>query len=135
MRTPSLLRFISAKRSFRYRLIVSFCILSIVPVIVIQIVSYYNIADKLQKKIDALENTNLLQTRKIIRTNLNFYEDLLYQMYTDDRIIDLVNKVNSGDNVEFNSGQLRQGAAFLRLRHALRAIDRRPDQRREDGVR
>ena len=108
MRTPSLLRFISAKRSFRYRLIVSFCILSIVPVIVIQIVSYYNIADKLQKKIDALENTNLLQTRKIIRTNLNFYEDLLYQMYTDDRIIDLVNKVNGGDNVEFNSGQLRR---------------------------
>ena len=108
MRMPSLLRFVSAKRSFRYRLIVSFCILSIMPVIVIQIVSYYNIADKLQNKIDALENTNLVQTRKIIRTKLDFYEDLLYQMYTDDRIIELVNKVNGGENVEFNSGQLRR---------------------------
>jgi two-component system sensor histidine kinase YesM len=78
------------------------------PVIVIQVVSYYDIADKLQKKIDALENTNLVQTRKIIRTKLDFYEDLLYQMYTDDRIIDLVNKVNGGENVEFNSGQLRR---------------------------
>jgi two-component system sensor histidine kinase YesM len=108
MRMPSLLRFVSAKRSFRYRLIVSFCILSIMPVIVIQIVSYYNIADKLQNKIDALENTNLVQTRKIIRTKLDFYEDLLYQMYTDDRIMELVNKVNGGENVEFNSGQLRR---------------------------
>jgi len=108
MRMPSLLRFVSSKRSFRYRLIVSFCILSIMPVIVIQIVSYYDIADKLQKKIDGLENTNLVQTRKIIRTKLDFYEDLLYQMYTDDRIIELVNKVNGGENVEFNSGQLRR---------------------------
>ena len=48
MRMRSLLRFMSAKRSFRYRLIVFFCILSIMPVIVIQIVSYYNTADKLQ---------------------------------------------------------------------------------------
>jgi two-component system sensor histidine kinase YesM len=108
MRMPSLLRFVSAKRSFRYRLIVSFCILSIMPVIVIQIVSYYNTADKLQKKIDALENVNLVQTRKTIRTKLDFYEDLLHQMYTDDRIIDLVNKVNDGENEEFYSGQLRR---------------------------
>ena len=79
-------RFSSKKRSFKYRLIVSFCILSIMPVIILQIVSYYDIAGNLQKKIDALENINLVQTRKIIRTNLDFYEDLLYQMYTDDHI-------------------------------------------------
>ena len=108
MRMPSLLRFMSAKRSFRYRLIVSFCILSIMPVIVIQIVSYYNTADKLQNKIDALENVNLVQTRKTIRTKLDFYEDLLHQMYTDDHVIDLVNKVNDGENQEFYSGQLRR---------------------------
>ncbi len=108
MRMPSLPRFASAKRSFRYRLIVSFCILSIMPVIVIQVVSYYNTADKLQKKIDALENVNLVQTLKTIRTKMDFYEDLLHQMYTDDRIIDLVNRVNDGENEEFYSGQLRR---------------------------
>ncbi len=108
MRTPSPLRFLSEKRSFKYRLIVSFCLLSIMPVIVIQVVSYYTLAGKLQKKIDALENTNLLQTRKIIRTNLDFYEDLLAQMYTDDHLINLVDTLNGGANVEFISGQLRK---------------------------
>jgi two-component system sensor histidine kinase YesM len=101
-------RFSSKKRSFKYRLIVAFCILSIMPIIILQVVSYYDIARSLQKKIDALENVNLVQTRKIIRTNLDFYEDLLYQMYTDDHIVDLVNRLNAGQDVEFNSGQLRR---------------------------
>ncbi len=106
IRSPA--RFPSAKRSFKYRLIVSFCLLSIIPVILIQIFSYYNIAGKLQKKIDALENINLVQTRKIIRTNLDFYEDLLSQMYTDDHLIGLVDELNGGENAEFISGQLRR---------------------------
>jgi len=101
-------RFASARRSFKYRLIVSFCIISIIPVIIIQIISYYNIAGKLQKKIDALENINLVQTSKIIRTNLDFYDDLLYQMYTDDHLIELANRLNAGENVEFTSGQLHR---------------------------
>jgi two-component system, sensor histidine kinase YesM len=104
----SLERFSSLKRSFKYRLIVSFCLLSIMPVIIIQVAAYYNTAEKIQRKIDALENTNLLQTRKIIRTNLDFYEDLLRQMYTDDHLIELVNALNGGENVEFVSGQLRR---------------------------
>jgi two-component system sensor histidine kinase YesM len=108
MKASSLARFLSGKRSFKYRLIVSFCIISIMPVIIIQIVSYYNLAGKLQKKIDALENINLVQTSKIVSTKLDFYEDLLYQMYTDDHLIELVNKLNGDENIEFNSGQLRR---------------------------
>jgi two-component system, sensor histidine kinase YesM len=108
MRSFSFARFSSVKRSFKYRLIISFCLLSIIPVISIQIFSYYHFAVKLQRKIDDLEKINLVQTRKIIRTNLNFYEDLLYQMYTDDHLIELVNKLNNGEDIEFNSGQLHR---------------------------
>jgi two-component system, sensor histidine kinase YesM len=108
MRPQVLARFSSVKRSLKYRLIVSFCLLSIAPLTVMQVVSYYDIAGKLQKKIDALENINLVQTRKIIRTSLDFYEDLLYQMYTDDHLIELVNELNEGENSEFVSGQLRR---------------------------
>jgi two-component system sensor histidine kinase YesM len=62
----------------------------------------------LQRKFDALENTNLVQTRKIIGTKLDFYDDLLYQMYTDDHLIDLMKELNAGENIEFTSGQLRR---------------------------
>jgi len=96
------------KRSIKYRLIVSFCVLSIIPMLAAQLVSYYSLAGALQKKVDALEGVNLLQTRKILSTKLEFYEDLLYQMYTDDRLIDLMKKLDEGEDVEFTSGQLRR---------------------------
>lgn len=96
------------KKSIKYRLIVAFCFLSILPMIVAQLVSYYSLVGILQRKIDVLENDNLLQTRKIIGTKLDFYQDLLYQMYTDDRMIDLMERLNAGEDVEFTAGQLRR---------------------------
>lgn len=98
----------SLRRSFKYRLIAAFCILSITPVILVQTTSYYNLARILQKNIDTLEQSNLVQTRKIIRTKLDFYEDLLYQLYTDDHIIELIAKIDAGENAEFNSYLLRR---------------------------
>jgi two-component system sensor histidine kinase YesM len=96
------------EKSIKYRLIVAFCLLSILPMIVAQVVSYYSLVGILQRKIDVLENDNLLQTRKIIGTKLDFYQDLLYQMYTDDRMIDLMERLNEGQDVEFTTGQLRR---------------------------
>jgi two-component system sensor histidine kinase YesM len=96
------------KRSIKFRLVVSFCVLSIFPVIVAQVAAYYNMAGILQRKFDAMERANLVQTGKILSTKLDFYEDLLYQMYTDDRLIDLMKRLNAGEDVEFTSGQLRR---------------------------
>jgi two-component system sensor histidine kinase YesM len=98
----------SLNRSFKYRLIAAFCALSIFPVILVQTTSFYNLARILRNNIDTLERSNLVQTRKIVRTKLDFYEDLLYQMYTDDHIIELIGKVDAGDNAEFNSYLLRR---------------------------
>lgn len=94
--------------SIKRRLILAFCLLSIFPMIVAQLVSYYSLVGILQRKIDALENVNLLQTKKIISTKLDFYQDLLYQMYTDDHMIDLMKRLNAGEDVEFTAGQLRR---------------------------
>ena len=108
MKIPDLHLALSRKRSFKYRLIAAFCIVSIFPVILVQTASSYNIAGILQKNVDALERSNLVQTRKIIRTKLDFYGDLLYQLYTDDRIIRLIDEIEAGADVEFNSSLLRR---------------------------
>ncbi|MDF2941877.1 MAG: yehU 12 [Herbinix sp.] len=97
-----------SKKSFKYRLIVYFCWISIIPIIVMIIVSYYNIATMVQSNVDELTDINLAQTDKNITTVLSSYEDLLYQMYTDDDMVALVDKINAGDNIEVSRNQLRR---------------------------
>lgn len=96
------------KRSFKYRLIVSFCLISIIPIIVMNIISYYKIATNVQKNVDKLSETNLAQTKNNINLALSSYEDLLYQMYTDDYIVELVDKINRNQDIAVSRNQLRR---------------------------
>lgn len=96
------------KRSFKHRLIVSFCIVSIIPIIMINIYSYYNIKNKVLDNMDELKSFSLEQVNTNIKTVLSSYEDLLYQMYTDDDIVAYVDKINAGDNVAVSRYQLRR---------------------------
>ncbi|MGE5614678.1 MAG: cache domain-containing sensor histidine kinase [Bacillota bacterium] len=96
------------RKSFRFKLIVAFYAVSIVPVIIIQLVLYYNIVAIIQSNVDELVDINLVQTQKSIGTVLSSYEDILYQMYTNDNIVELVDKINAGQDVEVNVNQLRR---------------------------
>jgi len=73
-----------------------------------QLLFFYNIVDTMQNNVDELVDINLVQTQKSIKTSLSSYEDILYQMYTDDYIVELVDKINAGKDVEVNSNQLRR---------------------------
>lgn len=95
-------------KSFRFKLIVAFYVVSFVPIIIMQLLFFYNIVDTMQNNVDELVDINLVQTQKSIKTSLSSYEDILYQMYTDDYIVELVDKINAGKDVEVNSNQLRR---------------------------
>jgi len=101
------------KRSFKNRLIVSFCLVSIIPIILLNFVSYYNIAVKVQENVDELKQFNLQQTKINIKTVLSSYEDLLYQMYTDDDIVTLVDNINSNVKTAVSRNQLRRALRGL----------------------
>lgn len=101
------------KKSFKYRLIVSFCLISIIPIIVMNIISYYNISTIVQKNVDELTDINLAQTKNNIKTVLSSYEDLLYQMYTDDNIVELVDKININQDIAVSRNQLRRTLSGL----------------------
>lgn len=47
------------KKSFKYRLIVYFCLISIIPIIVMNMVSYYNTSKLVQTNVDDLTDINL----------------------------------------------------------------------------
>ncbi|RED64817.1 cache domain-containing sensor histidine kinase [Cohnella lupini] len=81
--------------SFRNKLIVSFLLVSLLPVLMVQMISYYVSAGAMEKKIDNLVQANLLQTSKNLDTSLNAYADILFQIFTDDDVMELTKEINN----------------------------------------
>ncbi|WP_172675846.1 sensor histidine kinase [Propionispora sp. 2/2-37] len=51
---------------------------------------------------------NLLQTQKSLQLIISTYDYMLYQMYTDRQVIDIIDHINKGENIEENSIALTQ---------------------------
>ncbi|WP_337102418.1 sensor histidine kinase [Paenibacillus sp. YIM B09110] len=93
--------------SYRNKLILSFMLVSLLPVIVVQIVSYYVSTDAMKQKTDVLVQANLLQTSKNLDTSLKAYDDLLFQIITNDEIVGLLREINNPtDSLELSKRKL-----------------------------
>ncbi|WP_446692499.1 hypothetical protein, partial [Ruminiclostridium cellobioparum] len=77
------------KMSFKSKLIFSFIFVSIIPILLVQSISYFNTTSAMKENVNELITYNLAQTEKNLNTTLNSYMDILYQIYTDDEIIEL----------------------------------------------
>lgn len=98
----------TSKRSFRFQLITSFVLISVLPLFLIQTISAYFITDSMSKNIDEIIDLNLVQTRKSLDLTFSSYEDFLYQIYTNDEIIENMNNINGGHEIAVNVNQLRR---------------------------
>jgi len=93
--------------SFRNKLIVSFILVSLLPVVIVQMISYYVSSAAMRNKIDVLVHANLLQTSKNLDTSLQAYGDIVQQIITNDDLIDLINSINEQhDDVELSKRKL-----------------------------
>jgi len=93
--------------SFRNKLIVSFVLVSLLPVLAVQMISYYVSTDAMNNKIDDLVGTNLLQTSKTLDVSMRAYEDLLFQIITNDDVMNLVKSINEPNkDVELDKRKL-----------------------------
>lgn len=90
------------------RLIGAFCITSIIPIIILNLFSYYNTSNIVRDNARELTHANLLQTKSSLDVWLESYEDILFQIYTDDDIVELIDKINSGEDVSVSRNQLRR---------------------------
>lgn len=104
----AILKRYSKPHSIKYRLLVIFCLVSIVPMIIMNIISYINISDIVESNLKEYASTSLLQTHKSVQTIISSYEDLLYQLYTDDNIVELINKINENQDIAVSKNQLRR---------------------------
>lgn len=96
------------KASLQAKLIRLFSVTSIIPILLLSLFSYYNISDIIRKNIEELTIKNLEQTANTLKLKLKSYEDLLYQMYTDDNIVALVDKINNEEDLAVSVNQLRR---------------------------
>lgn len=96
------------RKSIRIRLVTAFIVTSVVPILLINILSYYNTSRLVQQNVESMTKANLEQTRVSLDVWLDSYEDILFQGYTDDFIVELVDKINAGEDVANNRKQLRK---------------------------
>lgn len=82
-------------------------LVSLLPVVLVQIISYYVSSSAMKDKIDVLVRANLLQTSKSMDTSIQAYDDIINQIITNDEVIQLVNAVNSAkSNIELSKRRL-----------------------------
>ena len=103
------------RKSLGAKLVLSFMITSIIPIILMNLFSYYNTTGIVRDSITEMTEYNLEQTRS--------YRDLLYQIYSDDEVIGMVGRLNEGENIIVNKNQLqRKLRGFFYTKEYVRSI-------------
>lgn len=100
-------------KSLRTRMLLAFCLIAIIPNIIISIISLGNTVDIVKRKVTELTQSNLEQVNRNMNLTLAGYEDLLLQLYTDENIVELIEGINHGENISLYRSQL-----IRRLRQA-----------------
>ena len=101
--------YVQKKRwSLKSRLILAFLATSIIPVIAMNLFSYYNTSKIVTDHVKELTHANLQQKRSSLDVWMESYEDILFQIYTDDDIVAMIDNINNGEDISVNKNQLRR---------------------------
>lgn len=111
------------RKSIGFKIILSFLLTSIVPIILINLLSYYNTSQIVKENINDLTINNLNQIESSLDVSIDSYEDILYQIYSDDDIVNLVNKINNKEDLALSKSQLRRALrGFFYVKEYIKSI-------------
>lgn len=111
------------RKSLGFKLMLSFVITSIIPIVLMNLFSYYNTTGIVRDNITEMTEYNLNQTQSSVNTQVKSYRDVLYQIYADDEVIELVNKLNDGEDIIVSKNQLqRKLRGFFYVKDYIRSI-------------
>ncbi|MCR4739130.1 MAG: sensor histidine kinase [Lachnospiraceae bacterium] len=96
------------KSSIKNRLIRTFILTSIIPILVIELFSLVNISDALRENMRIMSGNSLGQLDNNLNISLESYEDLLYQIYTDDDMVNWVGNLDNGIDEAVTVNQMRR---------------------------
>ena len=96
------------KTSMQKKLIRLFLATSTIPILVLSFFYFYNISHTLKKNTEDLTSASLKQMDNNLQIWLDSYEDLLFQIYTDDDVVEWVDRLNEGQDASMAKNQLRR---------------------------
>lgn len=109
--------------SFKNILLRTFAVTSIVPIIALGIFSVVNVLSTINRNTDTLMQSNLDQIDNNIEISLEAYEDLAYQLYTNDDVVEWVRRIDRDEDVPATISQLRRLMnGLLNTKDYIRAI-------------
>ena len=100
--------FFLGQKSFRSILVVSFITVSILPILLLQFISNIRMSSNLRDSVNQLSIVNAEQMRTNLELSLDAYDDILYQLYTNDDLITYVQNIEDGIGSALNLNQLNR---------------------------
>ena len=96
------------KNSLQKKLFQIFAIALTIPIVLFSVFMSFNTFTMLRRNTENLMQVNTKQMSDNIRLMIDSYEDLLYQAYTDDRMVGYMDKINNGQDIPVTTGQIRR---------------------------
>ena len=82
-------------------MLIAFIITAVVPSFVLILFSYFNTAQIVRENVADMLQANLQQTESSMNVWMDSYEDILFQVYMNDDIVDMVGKIEEGEAVSY----------------------------------
>ena len=112
-----------ANRSLRSMLISIFILTSTVPLLCVGLFLSYNTVHLMRENTRTLTRQNLKQIDDNMNLLLDSYDDLVYQIYTDDDVVKWMDSLNAGKDEAVTTNQLRRFMnALLNSKDGIEAI-------------
>ena len=110
------------RQSLKNKLIFVFLFVTILPILSLQSISYFYSTKSIQKKISELSQENLIQVEKNLDTTIISYKDMISQIITNDKIIEMTKKLNSDVLMERVDASSVLSLELTRLITSMRGI-------------
>lgn len=111
------------KNSLQKKLFQIFVIALTIPIVLFSVFMSLHTFTMLRRNTDNLMQVNTKQMSDNVRLMIDSYEDLLYQAYTDDRMVGYMDRINSGQDIPVTTGQIRRYIqGLLNAKDYIRAI-------------
>lgn len=94
--------------TLRQRLLACFALLAVLPLLLNVLLSFRNTRRQILENRDQIANLDVQQITRDLDMELSGYENVLYQLYTDEELSDLVHALDQGQDLAVTRNQIRR---------------------------